>query len=120
MFKRIAISTALAGGLFAGVLGVAGAANASYDAPHYSPVPGQYDAPYYGPVPGQYDAPYHGLHDPNYYGPVPGRYDYDYQARCQLPANGSILIGPEGVAFGLPGGGVAIAGPNGLAYGHGC
>ena len=116
MFKRIAISTALAGGLFAGVLGVAGAANANYDAP----VPGQYDAPYYGPVPGQYDAPYHGLHDPNYYGPVPGRYDYDYQARCHLPANGSILIGPEGVAFGLPGGGVAIAGPNGLAYGHGC
>ena len=116
MFKRIAISTALAGGLFAGVLGVAGAANANYDAP----VPGQYDAPYYGPVPGQYDAPYHGLHDPNYYGPVPGRYDYDYQARCQLPANGSILIGPEGVAFGLPGVGVATAGPNGLGYGRGC
>ena len=88
MFKRIAISTALAGGLFAGVLGVAGAANANYDAP--------------------------------YYGPVPGRYDYDYQARCHLPANGSILIGPEGVAFGLPAGGVATVGPNGLAYGHGC
>jgi hypothetical protein len=100
MFKRIAISTALAGGLFAGVLGVAGAANANYDAPYYGPVAGQFDAPYYGPV--------------------PGRYDYDYQARCHLPANGSILIGPEGVAFGLPGGGVAIAGPNGLAYGHGC
>jgi hypothetical protein len=99
MFKRIAISTALAGGLFAGVLGVAGAANASYDAPHYSPVPGQYDAPYY-------------------YGPVPGRYDYD--ARCQMPANGSILIGPEGVAFGLPGGGVVTGGINGLGYGYGC
>lgn len=88
MFKRIAISTALAGGLFAGVLGVAGAANANYDAP--------------------------------YYGPVAGQYDYDYQARCHLPANGSILIGPEGVAFGLPAGGVATVGPNGLAYGHGC
>ena len=111
MFKRIAISTALAGGLFAGVLGVAGAANASYDAPHYSPVPGQYDAPYYSPVPGQYDAP-------DYYGPVPGRYDYD--ARCQMPANGSILIGPEGVAFGLPGGGVVTGGINGLGYGYGC
>jgi hypothetical protein len=106
MFKRIAISTALAGGLFAGVLGVAGAANASYDAPHYGPVPGQYDAPYYG------------QHDPSYYGPVPGRYDYD--ARCQMPANGSILIGPEGVAFGLPGGGVVIAGTNGLGHGYGC
>ena len=111
MFKRIAISTALAGGLFAGVLGVAGAANASYDAPYYSPVPGQYDAPYYSPVPGQYDAP-------DYYGPVPGRYDYD--ARCQMPANGSILIGPEGVAFGLPGGGVVTGGINGLGYGYGC
>ncbi len=99
MFKRIAISTALAGGLFAGVLGVAGAANASYDAPDYSPVPGQYDAP-------------------DYYGPVPGRYDYD--ARCQMPANGSILIGPEGVAFGLPGGGVVTGGMNGLGYGYGC
>jgi hypothetical protein len=107
MFKKIAISTALAGGLFAGVLGVAGAANASYDAPYYGPVPGQYDAPYYG-------------HNDPYYGPVPGRYDYDYQARCHLPANGSILIGPEGVAFGLPGGGVATAGPNGLGYGLGC
>lgn len=106
MFKRIAISTALAGGLFAGVLGVAGAANASYDAPHNGPVPGQYDAPYYG------------QHDPSYYGPVPGRYDYD--ARCQMPANGSILIGPEGVAFGLPGGGVVIAGMNGLGHGYGC
>jgi hypothetical protein len=92
MFKRIAISTALAGGLFAGVLGVAGAANANYDAPYYAP----------------------------YYGPVAGQYDYDYQARCHLPANGSILIGPEGVAFGLPAGGVATVGPNGLAYGHGC
>ena len=111
MFKRIAISTVLAGGLFAGVLGVAGAANASYDAPHYGPVPGQYDAPDYSPVPGQYDAPY-------YYGPVPGRYDYD--ARCQMPANGSILIGPEGVAFGLPGGGVVTGGMNGLGYGYGC
>ena len=110
MFKRIAISTALAGGLFAGVLGVAGAANASYD-PHYGPVPGQYDAHDYSPVPGQYDAPY-------YYGPVPGRYDYD--ARCQMPANGSILIGPEGVAFGLPGGGVVTGGINGLGYGYGC
>ena len=118
MFKRIAISTALAGGLFAGVLGVAGAANASYDAPHDGPVPGQYDAPDYGPVPGQYDAPYYGQHDPSYYGPVPGRYDYD--ARCQMPANGSILIGPEGVAFGLPGGGVVIAGMNGLGHGYGC
>ena len=108
MFKRIAISTALAGGLFAGVLGVAGAANANYDAPHDGPVPGQYGAPYYG------------QQDPYYYGPVPGRYDYDYQARCQLPANGSILIGPEGVAFGLPGVGVATAGPNGLGYGRGC
>jgi hypothetical protein len=106
MFKRIAISTALAGGLFAGVLGVAGAANASYDAPDYSPVPGQYDASYYG----QYDA--------SYYGPVPGRYDYD--ARCHMPANGSILIGPEGVAFGLPGGGVITTGMNGLGYGYGC
>ena len=99
MSKRIAISTALAGGLFAGVLGVAGAANASYDAPHYGPVPGQYDAP-------------------DYYGPVPGRYDYD--ARCQMPANGSILIGPEGVTFGLPGGGVVTGGINGLGYGYGC
>lgn len=106
MFKRIAISTALAGGLFAGVLGVAGAANASYDAPHYGPVPGQYDAPYYG------------QQDPSYYGPVPGRYDYD--ARCHMPGNGSILIGPEGVAFGLPGGGVVTGGVNGLGYGYGC
>jgi hypothetical protein len=106
MFKQIAISTALAGGLFAGVLGVAGAANASYDAPHYGPVPGQYDASYYR----QYD--------PSYYGPVPGRYDYD--ARCNMPANGSILIGPEGVAFGLPGGGVVTTGMNGLGYGYGC
>ena len=117
MFKRIAISTALAGGLFAGVLGVAGAANASYDAPHDGPVPGQYDAPDYSPV-RQYDAPYYGQHDPSHYGPVPGRYDYD--ARCHMPANGSILIGPEGVAFGLPGGGVATAGKNGLGYGYGC
>jgi hypothetical protein len=109
MFKWIAISTTLAGGLFAGVLGVAGAANANYDAPDYSPVPGQYDAPDYSPVPGQYDAPYYGQYDPSYYGPVPGRYDYD--ARCNMPANGSILIGPEGVAFGLPGGGVATVSP---------
>ena len=118
MFKRIAISTALAGGLFAGVLGVAGAANASYDAPHYGPVPGQYDAPDYSPVPGQYDASYYGQYDPSYYGPVPGHYDYD--ARCNMPANGSILIGPEGVAFGLPGGGVITTGINGLGYGYGC
>jgi hypothetical protein len=110
MFKRIAISTALAGGLFAGVLGVAGAANASYDA--------SYDAPDYSPVPGQYDASYYGQYDPSYYGPVPGRYDYD--ARCNMPANGSILIGPEGVAFGLPGGGVVTTGMNGLGYGYGC
>jgi hypothetical protein len=37
-----------------------------------------------------------------------------------MPANGSILIGPEGVAFGLPGGGVVTTGINGLGYGYGC
>lgn len=94
MLKRIAISTALAGGLFAGVLGVAGAANASYDAPYYGPVPGQYD----------YDH----------------AYDYDYGVRCHVPADGSILIGPGGMSLGLPGVGVVTAGPTGLGYAHGC
>lgn len=88
MLKRIAISTALAGGLFAGVLGVAGAANASYD--------GVYYGPHYGP----------------------GQYDYD--ARCHVPADGSILIGPGGVSLGLPGGGVVTAGPSGVGYTLGC
>jgi hypothetical protein len=37
-----------------------------------------------------------------------------------MPANGSILIGPEGVTFGLPGGGVVTTGINGLGYGYGC
>lgn len=100
MLKRIAISTALAGGLFAGVLGVAGAANASYDGPYYGPS--------YGPS----------------YGPVPGQYDYDhayaYDARCQVPADGSILIGPQGLSLGLPGAGIVTAGPSGLGYALGC
>lgn len=99
MMKRIAISTALAGGLFAGVLVCAGAAQASYD----------YDAPYHGSA-RQYDAPYYG-------GPVPGRYDYD--VRCQVPAN-SITIGPGGVSYGLPGGGSIAAGSGGVGYIFGC
>lgn len=111
MMKQFAISAALAGGLFAGVLGAAGAAHATSDAdvPYYGTVR-HYDA--YGPVPGTYD------YDPYRYNtPIPGRYDYD--VRCHVPAN-SIVIGPDGVSVGLPGGAVAAAGPGGVGYTFGC
>ena len=111
MMKRFAISAALAGGLFAGVLGAAGAAEADfdYDAPYYGTAR-QYDAPYYDTA-WQYDAPYYGT-------PMPGRYD----ARCYgTPAEGpSVFIGPNGVAFGLSGGGMVTAGPGGVGYPVGC
>lgn len=88
MMKRISISAVLAGGLLAGVLGVAGSANADPGAD------GQY---YGGPGVGHsYGAPY-------------------YATPEASPQNGtSVTLGSNGIGLNLPGGGAISAGPGGL------
>lgn len=88
MMKRISISAVLAGGLLAGLLGVAGSANADPGAD------GQY---YGGPGVGHsYGAPYYGTPEAS-------------------PQNGtSVTLGPNGIGLNLPGGGAISAGPGGL------
>lgn len=107
MIKRISISAVLAGGLLAGVLGVAGSANADPGADgQYYGGPGvghSYGAPYYGAP--YYDAQGHGR-----------RYDAPYYGTPEaLPQNGtSVTLGPNGIGLNLPGGGAISAGPGGL------
>jgi hypothetical protein len=98
MLKQFSVSVALAGGLFAGIIGAAGAAHANFDA----------DAPYYG-TERRFDAPY--------YGP-----ERQFDAGCygMAPNGTSVFFGPNGVRMGLPGGQMVTAGPAGVGYGAGC
>jgi hypothetical protein len=84
MLKQFSVSVALAGGLFAGVIGAAGAAHANFDA----------DAPYYGPE-RQYDAGCYGM-APNgtsvFFGPN--------GVMMGLPGGQMVTAGPDGVGYG--------------------
>lgn len=83
--KRFAISAALAGGLLAGALGLAGSANATVDA----------NAPYYG-----YDAPYYGTPAPQNGTSVTFGTD---GVTLNLPGGAAITAGPGGLGGWMPG-----------------
>lgn len=111
MMKKLSISAVLAGGLLAGVLGVAGSANAAPGADgHYFGTPGvgrsydgPYDAPYYGSE-RRYDAPYYDRYGTPHYG-----------ALEVLPQNSTaVTLGPNGMRLNMPGGGSISAGLNGV------
>lgn len=96
--KRIAITTIVAGGLFAGVLGTAAVAQADYGRPDVSGV-----ATYQGPARQfdydlRYGRDYDDWYDDDRYYDGRRHYDAPYYGRPDGP---TFSIGPNGVAIGF-------------------